>query len=147
MATLEQVIDANVALRWLIITEPLRYKAKQLFLDARKRRTVLIGPPLLEYEVESSLQRLYTQGKIDITVTNKSLSAFYAARVRIETHPGVVVRTREIARQYNQLRIYDSLYATLTELRGCDFWTADYNFYKEASKGLGFVKNLADYPA
>ncbi|MBI1928626.1 type II toxin-antitoxin system VapC family toxin [Candidatus Poribacteria bacterium] len=58
----------------------------------------------------------------------------------------MVKRARQIARQFSQPRIYDSLYAALAELRGCDFWTADKAFYDAVKVGLPFVKYLPDYP-
>lgn len=41
------------------------------------------------------------------------------APVRIVTHPQLRWRAREIARQFNQRKVYDATYAALAELRGC----------------------------
>ncbi len=57
----------------------------------------------------------------------------------------LVRRAREIARQFNQERVYDSIYAALAEMQGCEFWTADKNFYDAVSSSLLFVKYLPDY--
>lgn len=125
----EQVIDASIAIKWVVKGEPLRNKARQMLRDARLKGITLIGPPLLEYEVESALQRRLHHGRTTVEAVDASLAAFYAARVRIVTHPDMVRRAREIARQFRQERIYDPIYAALAELRGCDFWTADSVFY------------------
>ena len=45
-------------------------------------------------------------------------------------------RAREIARQSNQERVYDSIYAALAELRGCELWTADKAFYDAVKSKL-----------
>jgi predicted nucleic acid-binding protein len=66
--------------------------------------------------------------------------------VQLVTHSDLVKRARENARQFNQPKIYDSLYAVLAELRGCEFWTADKAFYDAVKTGLPFVKYLPDYP-
>jgi predicted nucleic acid-binding protein len=58
----------------------------------------------------------------------------------------MVRRAREIARQSQQSKIYDSLYAALAELRGCEFWTADKAFYDAVRAALSFVKYLPNYP-
>jgi len=58
----------------------------------------------------------------------------------------MIKRAREIARQFNQPNIYDSLYAALAELRVCEFWTADKAFYDAVKARLSFVKYLPDYP-
>jgi predicted nucleic acid-binding protein len=142
----EQVIDASVAIKWVVQGEPFRNKARQLLRDARMQNTTLIGPPLLEYEVESNLQRRLDHGRATITAVDASLSAFYTVGVRIVTHPDMVVRAREIARQFKQERIYDALYTALAELRGCEFWTADKAFYDAVKTWLSFVKYLPDYP-
>jgi len=142
----EQVIDASVAVKWVVKGEPFRNKAQQLLRDARLKGTTLIGPPLLEYEVESALQRRLHYGHVTIMAADASLRAFYTVGVRIVTHPNLVRRAREMARQFGQERIYDSLYAALAELYGCEFWTADKVFYEAVKAVLPFVKYLPDYP-
>lgn len=57
----------------------------------------------------------------------------------------MVYRAREIARQFHQERIYDSLYAALAELYNCEFWTADRSFFEAVAPGLVYVKYLPDY--
>jgi len=84
----------------------------------------------LEYEVERVLQRRLCSGRATIAAVDASLAAFYAVQVRIVTHPDIVRRSRETARRFNQERIYDSLYAALAELRGCEFWTLTKRFMK-----------------
>lgn len=142
----EQVIDASIAIKWVVKGEPFRNKARQLLRDARLKGITLIGPPLLEYEVESTLQRRLHYGRVTIVAADASLRAFYTVGVRIATHPNLVRRAREIARQFKQERIYDSLYAALAELHGCEFWTADKVFYEAVKAVLSSVKYLPDYP-
>jgi len=142
----EQVIDASVAIKWIVKGERFRKQSRQLLRDGRLKSITLIGPPLLEYEVESALQRRLYYGHVNIMAADASLRAFYAVGVRIVTHPNLVRRAREIARQFKQERIYDSLYAALAELRGCEFWTADEMFYEAVKSALSFVKYLPDYP-
>ena|SRR2546428_1673598 len=141
----EQVVDASVAIKWVVKGEPFRSKARQLLREARSKGIILIGPPLLEYEVEGTLQRRFSQGRVMLEAVNASLEAFYEVGVQVVTHPGMVQRARTIARQFQQERIYDSLYAALAELRGCQFWTADKVFYDAVRSGLSFVKYLPDY--
>ena len=126
--------------------EPFRNKARQLLRDARLKGITLIGPPLVEYEVESNLQRRLHYGRVTMAAVDASLNAFYAVHVRIVIHPDLVRRAREIARQFKQERIYDALYTALAELRSCEVWTADKAFYDAVKTRLTFVKYLADYP-
>src|SRR5437016_3549128 len=117
----EQTIDASVAIKWVVKGEAFRNKARQLLHDARTHGITLIGPPILEYEVESVLQWRLQTGRTTLAAVDASVRAFYAVGVNIVSHPDVVRRAREIARQYHQERIYDSLYAALAELRGSQF--------------------------
>ena len=142
----EQVIDASVAIPWVVQGEPFRTEALRLHDDAKRKGIDLLGPPLLIYEVESALQKsLYTR-RAPVADVDASITAFYAVGVQIVTHPNMVRRAREIARLCNQVRIYDSLYAALAELRGCEFWTGDTRFYNSVSPSLPFVKHIQHYP-
>jgi predicted nucleic acid-binding protein len=141
----EQVVDASVAIKWVVKGEPFRHKARQLLRDAKLKGITLIGPPLLEYEFESNLQRRVHHGRATLVAADASLNAFYAVKVKIATHANLVRRAREIARQFKQERIYDSLYAALAEIRNCEFWTADKQFYNAVKSALTYVKYLPDY--
>jgi len=78
-------------------------------------------------------------------MADTSLTAFHNVGVRIFTHSDMVHRAREISRQFNQERIYDSIYAALAEFRCCEFWTADKAFYNAVKSTLSFVRYLPDY--
>ncbi len=141
----EQVIDASVAIKWVVKGEAFRAQARQLLRDARARQITLLGPPLLEYEVESNLQRRLYQKRAPVAAVDASLSAFYAVGVQIATHPDLVRHARDLARRFRQGRIYDALYAALADLRGCELWSADKAFYDDVRTGLSFVKYLPNY--
>jgi predicted nucleic acid-binding protein len=141
----EQVIDASVAIKWVVKGERFRHQARQSLRDARLKQIGLIAPPILEYEVESVWQRSLHNRRATLTATDASLNAFYAVGVQIVTHRLMVRRAREIARQFHQERIYDSLYAALAQLRGCEFRTADKAFYEAVKSALPLVKYLPDY--
>ena len=141
----EYVIDASVAIKWVVKDEPFRSEARQLLRDARLAGVTLCSPPLLVYEVESAIQHRLFRGRSTIAAADISLTAFHNVGVRIFTHPDMVYRAREIARQFNQERIYDSIYAALAEFRCCEFWTADKAFYDAVKSTLSFVRYLPDY--
>ena len=125
--------------------EAHRNKARALLRDAWSNGIYLIGPPLLEYEVESTLQhRLYHQ-RANVSTVDSSLRSFYTIGVEIIDDSRVTKHAREIARRFGQERIYDSIYAALAELRGCEFWTAAKRFYDAAQASLSFVHCLPDY--
>jgi predicted nucleic acid-binding protein len=141
----EQVIDASVAIKWVVKDEPFRNKARLLLRDSRRNNSTLLGPPLLDYEVESNLQRRLYDGRMTLAAVNTALNAFYATRIRIVSHSYLVRDARDIARRFRQERIYDALYAALADWRGCEFWTADRAFFDAVKYDLPFVRYLPDY--
>jgi predicted nucleic acid-binding protein len=117
-----------------------------LLHDSLSAGLTLIAPPLFEYETGSVLQGRLQSGSIPIREADTALARLTAIGVYSFTHPGMIKRAHAIARQFNQPNIYDSLYAALAELRGCEFWTADKAFYDAVKARLSFVKYLPDYP-
>jgi len=142
---IEQVVDANIFIRWLVRGEPFSNKAKRLIRAAYSNNIQLIGPPLLEYEVESNLQRRLHSRRITMAEVDTALADFRATGIEFVSHPDMVRRAREIARQYRQERIYDALYVALAEVRGCELWTADRALYEAVRADSLFVNYLADY--
>ena len=142
----ERCIDASVAVKWVLRGEPWRKKARKFLRDSIEANFILIAPPLYEYETESVLQQRLHAGALTVAEVDTALAQLGIIGVQIVTHPVMVKHAREIARQFNQSNIYDSLYAALAELRGCEFWTADKAFYNAVMTALSLVKYLPDYP-
>jgi predicted nucleic acid-binding protein len=141
----ERCIDASIAVKWFITGEPFRQKAKKLLRDSQLAGIQLIAPSLFEMETDSVIQTRVAEGRTTSAVADQTLLLLDTAPVSIATHPRLRQRAREIARQFQQRKVYDSTYAALAELRGCEFWTADKVFYDAVHATLGFVKYLPDY--
>jgi predicted nucleic acid-binding protein len=54
------------------------------------------------------------------------------------------LRAPEIAVEFNQSLVYDATYAALAEIAGCEFWTADREFYEAVREGLAYVKFIGE---
>lgn len=141
----ERCVDASVAIKWVVKRESWRKKARKFLQDSIAAGIGLVAPPLFIYETESVLQGLLYSGALTLAETGEAITRLAAIDIQIITLPDMVSRAREIARQFNQPKIYDSLYAALAELRGCEFWTADKAFYDAVKTSLPFVKHLPDY--
>jgi predicted nucleic acid-binding protein len=141
----ERVIDASVAVKWVMKGESHRRQARKLLRESLVAGIRLITPPLFENETESVIQEEVFFGHVSVVDADKALRALGRAGVQIIYDPRVKERARQIARQFNQRRVYDSTYVALAELRGCEFWTADKAFYDAVKAVLTFVKCLLDY--
>jgi predicted nucleic acid-binding protein len=79
------------------------------------------------------------------TDAQKAFTVLDRAPIKIITHQNLRQRAREIAERFNQRTVYDATYVALAELHGCEFWTADKEFYDTVKEVLTFVKYLTDY--
>jgi predicted nucleic acid-binding protein len=142
----ERCVDASIAVKWAVKTEPFRAKARAFLVDAATDGIRLIAPPLFVSEVDSAIRRRVFEGKMTPEQAKGAYAVLDAAPVDIIDIPDVRQRAREIAEPFNQRFVYDATYAALAELRGCEFWTADLAFYDVVKKVLLFVKYPPDYP-
>jgi predicted nucleic acid-binding protein len=142
---LERVIDASIAVKWVMKGESHRQKAKKLLRESLNSKIRLIAPPLFESETESVIQEDVLLGHVSISDADRALNALNLIGIQIIHDSRIKERSRLIARQCNQRRVYDATYAALADLRGCEFWTADKVFYEAARPKLAFVKYLLDY--
>ena len=129
----------------LLRGESHRRAARKLLRQSHALGIRLIAPPLFESETESVIQQEVFFGYVSIAEADKALRALERAGIQIIQDARVKERARQIARQFNQDRVYDSTYAALAELRGCELWTADKAFYEAVKTALPFVKYLLDY--
>jgi len=142
----ERCVDANIAVKWFIKGEAFRHRALKLLRESIETGITLIAPSLFESETDSVIQTRFVEGRTTQDVADQTFALLDNAPVVIVTHPHLRQRAREIARQFNQRKVYDATYAALAELRGCEFWTADKVFYDAVKVALPFVKYLPDYP-
>jgi predicted nucleic acid-binding protein len=139
-------IDASVAAKLVFKGEPDRASARRLVHDCVARVIKLVAPPFFDSEVDSAVSRRLFEGRLTLTQARQAYAALDRLPVQVTSHPQLRQRARELAEQFAQQRVYDSTYAALAELLGCEFWTADKNFYNAVHSALPFVKYLPHYP-
>lgn len=142
----ECCVDACVAVKWALETEPFSDKAKALLRQLGTSGTRLIAPPIFPSKVDSVIRRMVFDGDMIVTEAKNAYRILDEAAVEIVDMPEIRQRAREIAEQFNERYVYDATYAALAELRKCDFWTADKRFYDTVKTALTFVKYLGGYP-
>ena len=142
----ETCVDASLIVKLALRDESLRAQARRLMQDAIATDTVMIAPPVFESELDSIVRRRMYEGRLTQQQAQLAYQALDGIIVATLNPAGLRQRAREIAARFNQKVVYDSTYAALAELRGCDFWTADKVFYEAVRGELFFVKYLADYP-
>lgn len=142
----EVCVDANVIVKPALSGEAYRAKARKFIKDCGAAGAVMIAPPVFESELDSIIRKRVFAGELTLAQSRLAYGVLDSMPVQTITHPKLRKRAREIAEQFNQKHVYDSTYAALAELRGCEFWTADKAFYDAVKAALPFVKYLPDYP-
>jgi predicted nucleic acid-binding protein len=136
----EIVIDASLAAAFALPDEAMYAKARALIASLAKENAQLIAPPIFESEADSIIRRNVYLEVLDESAGAAALAIMDALQVEIVYEPATRLRAREMARQTNQVRVYDSTYAALAEARSVELWTADERFYNAVSGALPFVK-------
>lgn len=117
------VVDASVALKWLI-EEPDSEAA--LALQGRD----LVAPALLRLEVANVLRTLVARGTANRAQALDLLALFQTAPVTIiDPDEALEVRALEMGLELGH-PVYDCLYLALSERTGCTLVTADGRFLK-----------------
>ena len=127
------VVDASVAVKWLVSADESGVEAAGALLRAHARGTVrLVGPALIAYEVFAVLgrDRRHAGGLAE------GVDAFFDADVAMVTPDReLMLRAAEHVRLHG-VSVFDSAYSALAESLGCDLATAD---RKLARRLEGFV--------
>ena len=141
----ERCIDASVVLKLAFKGEPYRIAARRLISDSLMQGIALIAPAFFESEVDSVIRKRTFDGRLSLAEGRRAYSALDRVPIRTVSLPNLRNQARLLAESLNQASVYDSTYAALAQLRGCEFWTADLQFYRAAVPLLAFVKYLPDY--
>lgn len=142
----ELCIDASVVVKLVLKGESHRSAARRLLRDCLVNDMKLIAPALFDSEVDTAIFKRVYDGKLNLDEAKRVWAGLEKVAVQTVAHPGLRRRAREIAEQFNLSMVYDATYAALAEIRGCEFWTADKEFYDTVKTALTFVRYLPDYP-
>lgn len=131
------VIDASVALKWIITDEQDRDQA--LFLQKRhiEGQEIIIVPDLLFIEVANAL---VTKSKTSPVIVANDMKLLFQTALKTErpTEKDLLFASK-LAKRYNTT-VYDMLYAVMAKNKKTQLVTADDNFLKKTN--FKFVKLL-----
>lgn len=123
-------IDASAALSFAFQDDPNHNQAVN-FVDAlNSQRVKFCAPALFAYEVDSVIRLREWKGAFTRTQAIEARALIEALGVEVEYDPRDHERAFEIARQYDQPRVYDAAYAAHAEARGVELLTTDAPFYE-----------------
>ncbi len=139
---MEYVIDASVAVKWLL-PEPHSDKADALLQTFRRQELRLIAPELILAEVGSTLwKRSVATGEISVQQTEECYTDFLELRISLQASRPLAERAFRLA-VAERLTVYDALYVVLALERGCELITADQALVNKLGNKLPQVRRLA----
>ena len=144
-ARLLVTMDASGVAAFDLPDEKHYARAQRLIRDLAQQNARLMAPPLFESEADSIIRRRVYLGTLTPHAGQSALALMDALQVEIIYDPAIRQRARELAERFNQVRVYDSTYTALADLRGVELWTADERFYNSVSGALPFVKFIGEY--
>jgi predicted nucleic acid-binding protein len=141
------VIDANIAIKWVLI-ETDSETAKAMLAGWKKKKMVIYVPTLLTYEVTNILYREVRAGRITsqtaidgINMIHRAVSPVYSRNSTLN------LRAMELAKHFGLPATYDTHYLALAERKDCSFWTADARMWRIVKDHFDWVHWIGDYPA
>ncbi len=130
------VVDASVALQWLLQDEPLADEAGRLLDAFISRQIEIAAPAFIRYEVANTLEQAARRHRIPPETVQVAFNFLLSLNIIArDDGDSVVKEALHIARQTGAT-VYDSMYAAYARSVGFDFVTAD----------AALARQLASYP-
>jgi predicted nucleic acid-binding protein len=141
---MKYVLDANVALRWVI---PGLHTAKALQLrdDYLNNIHELLAPDIYLAEVASALTKAERQKLIAVGQATPLYAQIAVSTPVFHPYLPLTARALEISSQ-TRSGFYDCLYVALAEGEGCEMVTADDKLLKNLQGQFKFIIHLTAVP-
>jgi predicted nucleic acid-binding protein len=138
-------VDASVAVKW-VLQEELSDQARALYRAHLRMREPIVAPSLLLYEVTNTVRHLLRKSSgMSLVAARRALADLLAASIEFHSPPGLHQAALMIADDHDLPTAYDAHYVALSDMLGCEFWTADGRLLRHVQKAMPFVRWLGDY--
>ena len=122
------IIDASVLFAGLLLDEVYNISADKILEDYKEKRTDLLAPSLITYEVLNGIRMAFLRKRIPQDSINILISLYKKLEIRlfepVENH----LLSTAIS---NNLSVYDSAYVSLMILQNKPLITADKKLYNQ----------------
>lgn len=138
------VVDASVAVKWLLRDEPGTYPADHLLADSREGRINLFAPAHLRYEVASSIRNAVRAKRLTHDDGRADISDFFSWGIRTVDADALIEAGYDQAVRVN-CSLYDGCYVALAELLHAPLVYADLRLRNALGTTFRFGLWLDDY--
>jgi predicted nucleic acid-binding protein len=141
------VVDANIAIKWVLIESDSEI-AKALLAEFKNKEMTVYVPTLLSYEVTNILYREVRAGRITSETAEDGIHMIHRVVTSVYSSNAVLsLRAMAIAKHFDLSAAYDSHYLALAESKECILWTADKRMWRSVKDQFDWVHWIGDYPA
>jgi len=140
------VVDASVALKWLV-AEPDSPAADALAQSWARAGLSIVAPYLFGAEISNVLHQLVRRKLLSADGALALLIRLTAFRIVYVQPPGINTRALLLADALGLPAAYDAHYLALAESMGCELWTADAKFQRQARERFPRIRLLAEHAA
>ena len=137
------VVDASLAFKWLV-KEIYTAEANDLGRLWNSQGTQIAAPYLMPVEVTNALHHRVARGELTLEAATRHMESLLSSGLELHQTPTLHGRALELASLLRQGAVYDAHYLALSEILGCELWTADEKFYRAASPSAGNVRWIGD---
>lgn len=135
------VIDASVAIKWLVNEEGT--EAADGLLDRwREEGTCITAPCLLFIEVTNALYKRVRREELTVSEALALLACLEDLHINVKEAIPFSRQALETAARFGCSATYDAYYISLAEVLGCELWTADERLYNSVKDRLDRVRWL-----
>ena len=143
MSVAEVVVDASLALKW-VVEEPYSIEARSLLTEWGNRRRKLLAPALFLYEVANALAKRIQRHEFTLEQAKERLRFFLESGPLLQQIGSVHPRALELMERFGLPTAYDAHYFALAEFQRCECWTADERLWNTVKKELGWVRWIGE---
>lgn len=140
----EAVIDASVAVK-VVLPEQHSDTAKALMSALRRGGVRRLAPLFFPFEVANALHKAAYAGSTTPAAAVQLFRELNAFNIELIASDGLHERAILLASELGVGAVYDSHYLALAIERDCEFWTADWSFYRAARRHSNHARWLADF--
>lgn len=138
MSAAEVVVDASLALKW-VVEEAYSREARILLEQWGNHRRKLLAPALFLYEIANALAKRMQRRQFTLEQAKERLRFFLESGPALRQIGAVHPRALELMERFGLPTPYDAHYLALAESRRCECWTADERLWNTVKKELAGV--------
>lgn len=137
------VIDASVALAFLLPDEVYKDKTRKLFSEDSAGKLKLIAPLLLYYEITNGLKTAILRKRMSLQRGKQLLEQFVKLRIAVMGRDKGFDETLKLAVEHN-ISDYDAVYVVLAKNEKCQLLTADEKLFNHIERKFSPIVLLTD---